>query len=326
VYTSHLAGEQETEMNAVRLSNCFPRSLFTCYVAPLEKFTALLEDIFEAEDSLASDVEVKDLPPQIFSPLTVDCTQPLLNYNILHKLSKYIAQATRPSRRFRVFSRDGASGVGNTPRQTGRMADINYTMLSRVLKILDRSVRACEGVEPFRNPNTNAEGFKSPRKSNKKKGTKKNAQNPDEADEAVDGNDAPATEEPPPFQDPSQSDFEKLSWMLDVARESALAANCCIALLGSDRLTKQVSARIISFVEFYQHPTSFTPKSSSRLAWEASRINLRTLFILSWRPQEILAIRRLFSVILLATAPRNLNVTDGSLANYSRLCPPFYHE
>jgi cohesin loading factor subunit SCC2 len=201
---------------------------------------ALLEDIFEAEDNLASDVEIKDLPTDFFSPLTVDCAQPLLNPNILHKLSKYIAQATRPSKRFRVFSHDGPSGTGSTPRQTGRMADINHTILSRILKILDRSVRACEGVEPFRNSNTNVEGSMSPRKLSKKKGAKKNAQNPDDAGDAVDN--ASAIEEPLPSQELDQSDFDKLSWTLDVARESTLAANCCIALLGSDRLTKQVSA------------------------------------------------------------------------------------
>jgi len=35
-------------------------------------------------------------------------------------------------------------------------------------------------------------------------------------------------------------DYKKLTQDLDVAKESIFAADCCIALLGSDRLTKQV--------------------------------------------------------------------------------------
>lgn len=38
-----------------------------------------------------------------------------------------------------------------------------------------------------------------------------------------------------------EMDYEKLTRDLEIARDSILAADCCIALLGSDRLTKQVS-------------------------------------------------------------------------------------
>jgi cohesin loading factor subunit SCC2 len=41
--------------------------------------------------------------------------------------------------------------------------------------------------------------------------------------------------------DVAHADFDKLAKELDVANESILAADCCIALLGSDRLTKQVA-------------------------------------------------------------------------------------
>jgi cohesin loading factor subunit SCC2 len=42
-------------------------------------------------------------------------------------------------------------------------------------------------------------------------------------------------------QELTNSDFDKLTQVLDTARDSILAADCCIALLGSDRLPKQVS-------------------------------------------------------------------------------------
>ena len=38
----------------------------------------------------------------------------------------------------------------------------------------------------------------------------------------------------------AEADFEKLAKELDITNESILAADCCIALLGSDRLPKQV--------------------------------------------------------------------------------------
>ena len=39
---------------------------------------------------------------------------------------------------------------------------------------------------------------------------------------------------------PASSDLVKLSTTLTIARDSVLAADCCIALLASDRLPKQV--------------------------------------------------------------------------------------
>jgi cohesin loading factor subunit SCC2 len=42
-------------------------------------------------------------------------------------------------------------------------------------------------------------------------------------------------------QDLTEMDYDKLTRVLELARDSILAADCCIALLGSDRLTKQVS-------------------------------------------------------------------------------------
>jgi cohesin loading factor subunit SCC2 len=51
-------------------------------------------------------------------------------------------------------------------------------------------------------------------------------------------------------QGPTTADFDNLTKLLDVARDSILAADCCIALLGSDRLQKQVR---LSFLSSQKH-------------------------------------------------------------------------
>ncbi|OBZ71396.1 Protein rad9 [Grifola frondosa] len=43
-----------------------------------------------------------------------------------------------------------------------------------------------------------------------------------------------------PTQQVTDADLENLTKLLDIARDSVLAADCCITLLGSDRLTKQL--------------------------------------------------------------------------------------
>ncbi len=43
-------------------------------------------------------------------------------------------------------------------------------------------------------------------------------------------------------------DYRKLTQNLDVAKESIFAADCCIALLGSDRLTKQVGLNFWNYL------------------------------------------------------------------------------
>jgi cohesin loading factor subunit SCC2 len=120
------------------------------------------------------------------------------------------------------------------------MTEVDTTMLSRALKILDRSVRAGEDLDPFPSlPATSArEKTASPRKSSSKKSGKASnkltdAEIPQSDDMDVDtGGDM--------SQGPTTADFDNLTKLLDVARDSILAADCCIALLGSDRLQKQV--------------------------------------------------------------------------------------
>ncbi|KAF9806781.1 hypothetical protein IEO21_08541 [Rhodonia placenta] len=215
--------------------------------APIEKFTTLLEDIFEAEDSLPPDADVRDLPSEFFSPHTVESAYPLLHPNLIRKLSTHIGKVARPSKRMRLSSREG-NAHSETPRRKGRMAEVDAAVLSRTLKILERSVKAGEDLEPFgaAAPIVPKKPPSSPRKKSTKKGqtgedrrskTPKSLNDePGSGDEGL----SVGVDDDSASQAVTETDLEKLSNTLDVARDSLLAADCCIGLLSSDRLTKQL--------------------------------------------------------------------------------------
>ena len=226
---------------------------------PLEKLTSLIEDIFEAEDALPADIDINDLNHDFFSPLSTDCARPLLSPTIVRKLTKYIGQVARPTKRLRQTT----GGVLGTPRAKGRMADVDTQILSRLLKLLDRSVRAGEDIEPLFNHVTHhapSSTKSSPRKlvakknaKTRKSDTRSKSQTPKDEDEME--------VEEPSTPDLGDADFDKLSRLLDVARDSIVAADCCIALLGSDRLTKQASSHLNTHISCPLSVSSSIPKS-----------------------------------------------------------------
>ncbi|KAJ7457662.1 hypothetical protein B0H11DRAFT_208709 [Mycena galericulata] len=206
---------------------------------PLEKLTALLEDVFEAEDALPPDIDLLSLPAEFFSPqTTVDCSRPLLQPTLVRKLTKYISQVVHPGKRVRH------AAAGNTPRRAKEktLADVDPVILSRILKILERSVKAGEDLDPFTGPAAAAPGSApaSPRKSATKKAKGKRRSKSQSGDEAeaedmeVDHTNAKG---PVTLTD---LDHAKLARALDTARDSIFAAECCVALLGAGRLTKQL--------------------------------------------------------------------------------------
>ncbi|KAJ7465273.1 hypothetical protein FB451DRAFT_1263153 [Mycena latifolia] len=202
---------------------------------PLEKLTALLEDIFEAEDGLAPDTDLASLPAEFFSlQTTVDCMRPLLQPTLVRKLTKYILQVVHPAKRMRH------AGAGNTPRAKEKsLADVDTLTLSRILKMLERSVKAGEDLDPFAGPAAAAPGSApaSPRKPAKKAKGKRRSRSrsgdeaePEPEEMEVDSGPAPLTD----------LDHAKLARALETVRDSIFAAECCVALLGAGRLTKQL--------------------------------------------------------------------------------------
>ncbi|KIJ60270.1 hypothetical protein HYDPIDRAFT_32393 [Hydnomerulius pinastri MD-312] len=203
--------------------------------APLEKLTTLIEDIFEAEDSLAVDVEASDLPKEFFSALTVDCTHPHLQQSVIRKLTKYISQLARPSKRSRRTAREGGTGGSNGTKSRETLGDIESPILSRLMKILERSIKAGEDLDPLR---TSAPRPPVPASPSKKKAQKNQAEREAANGEDVEMRDSPAHDLHP--QQLTDSDVHDLAVQLEVSRDSILAAECCIALLSGEGLTKQL--------------------------------------------------------------------------------------
>ncbi|TFK52693.1 hypothetical protein OE88DRAFT_1628274 [Heliocybe sulcata] len=216
---------------------------------PLEKLDSLFDDVFEAEDTLPPDASAQDLPTEFFSGLTTEGSQPLLHPSLIRKLTKYIGKVARPNKRLRLSAREANGG---TPRGKGGVAELEVPTLSRVLKMLERNVKAGEDLEPFGNfaPSSDRKTA-SPSKSKvlKKglKGSKKmgapdsqastersSAAGADDAAESVTGQSVQEN------QEVIEADLDQLTSILETARDSILAADCCIALLASDRLPKQL--------------------------------------------------------------------------------------
>jgi cohesin loading factor subunit SCC2 len=206
---------------------------------PLEKLTAVFEDLFEAEDALAPDMAPGDLPHDLFSPSTTDPSQPLLSSTVIRRISKYIDQVARPSKRMRLTS---TKDIG-TPRAMSRTAELDPATLARVLKMLERNVKAGEEADPLKlesapvRPNDGETA--SPTKKSKGKSTPKN-KGAKGVEDTADGEGERLSPAESASQAVSEQELVDLTVGLDVARDSVLAAEACLAMLSSDRLPRQL--------------------------------------------------------------------------------------
>lgn len=206
----------------------------------MDKLVTLIEDIFEAEDALAPDIAVSELPTEFFSPLTTDSARPMLHPNAIRKLTSFVAKVTRPMKRLRLSSRD-KNGMPNTPKTGGRVSQLDVAVLSRILRMLDRSVKAGEDTDPFRSAGLPDGSIPSgsPVKGRKNSGVKQAKHNGHSQTPRLPDDDIQMEHSSEPSEG-AEVDHAQLTYMLDVARDSVLAADCCIAILTSDRLPKQV--------------------------------------------------------------------------------------
>jgi cohesin loading factor subunit SCC2 len=209
------------------------------YTAPLEKLVTLLEDIFEAEDTLPADAGQESLPADFFSPLTSDPSRPQLHPNLIRKLSKLISQVARPMKRLRSSTTSTLSPNVSGPCS---LADVETTIHSRFLKMLERSVRAGEDLDPFKADKA-PEMRASASPSKKNKVSKKPASDSRVQSQPLVVGDEPRVDPNADAAEPhsvTDADLDALAHTLELARDSILAADCCLALLGADRLPKQV--------------------------------------------------------------------------------------
>ena len=89
-------------------------------IGPLEKLTSLLEDIFEAEDTLPADADLDSLSTEFFSLLTAEPARPQLHHNMIRKLTKYIGQVARPMKRLRGHGGHGGDHCPSPIRTSWR--------------------------------------------------------------------------------------------------------------------------------------------------------------------------------------------------------------
>jgi len=215
-----------------------------------EKFVSYIEDIFEAEDSIPAepptqaDSELYDY----FSKLTTDWSRPNLNVKAITKLIKLVDNVARPTKRSRL----DALSHSPSPGRTEELANVEFHQLSRIIKILERTVTLGEEVDPFEGPvvktsgNTSgvatvATANKSPAKGKKSKRDK----SPAEERKARSKSRTPV--EPEGNEEQAEEiDTDRIEYALRVAKESVMAAEACLALLGADHLPKQVSPVITS--------------------------------------------------------------------------------
>lgn len=223
-----------------------PDIVLTPFLGPLEKLQALLEDIFEAEDNVPPNAAHDDLPQEFFSALSPDPSRPLLHASIIRKLASCVSKVARPTKRVRLSVWENGGG---TPRRAGGVSDIESANLLRVLKLLERSIRLGENLEPLGDvPRRATVSESSTSESKKAKGKKKSAngniersKSPQDHIEEKQGDaEGKATTDDVVDVDLSDESFKKLECELEFARDSILAADCCLALLNSDRLSKQV--------------------------------------------------------------------------------------
>lgn len=205
--------------------------------APLEKLDTLLEDIVEAEDSLAPDGDISDLSPEFFSSLSEDTSHPMLHPNIIRKLTTCITKVARPNKRSRQNTRDRTHS--GSPKTKVAISDLETATLGRVLRLLERSVKAGEDIDPFGSLHHAGAEQRSPSKKAAKKKIPKDERR-SESRPADDREEADNDFNTPSSEGPTTADLDTLAKTLQVARDSVYAADCCIALLSSDRLTKQV--------------------------------------------------------------------------------------
>ena len=139
-------------------------------------------------------------------------------------------------------SRGHGSAPNSARKDDGRISDLEVPKLLRLLKTLERSVQMGEDLDPFKLPPESQSSVKRSASKRSGKGSKKGKVL--EPGPSEDGDRKVVDPEPDDAQD-SSINLGNLLKCLATAKESILAAECCISILSSDRLPKQVRTRVV---------------------------------------------------------------------------------
>lgn len=204
--------------------------------------TSYFEDIFEAEDSLPPEppIDLQSEQYSFFSALSGDWGHPYLHYTVLRKLSKIIDQVSQPAKRHNY-----SIGYSPSAKDNGGFQNVDVMHLMRILKILERTVKGGEELDPFVGPKIKASNVQpSPAKSNK--GGKKTKRTSSPGGRRSKSTTPMDLDEELGTTESVEIDTEKLETALLLGKESLLAADACLALLGADYLPKQASFLVYS--------------------------------------------------------------------------------
>lgn len=248
-----------------------------------------MEEIFEAEDTVPIEgpsdpqdqthTQHSNSPFRFFSPLNHDWGHPRLHPRVMRKLVKTLEQITKRRR----------------SKKASQLATIDAHLLGRLLKLLQRSVKAGEDLSVFVGPmvprgdatGAGAGGGKTkgaPAKKSKKAKGKEQNQNQERARSR---SKTPMIIDEVESESATSVDWDKLEFVLHIALESVLAADGCIALLGVDDLSKQVCHPYVMLLRLLSFFFSCTLKNSSRHVLVLSRTSSIGSFTLSLKPTMI---------------------------------------
>lgn len=187
------------------------------------------------------------MPGGFFSSLSSDSSHPLLSRPVVSKLTKLIVKAS--GGRSRQSTRESAHSNGSPKKSKRTFATLDTAILSRVFRLLERSVKAGEDLDPFKTSSSEmvrvaSKLEASPKKAKAKKLSKADSRRSKSATpHPTDEGDANEMADAEP-QEISEADLNALFRALELARESLSATECCLTLLSSDRLQKQVRVLI----------------------------------------------------------------------------------
>lgn len=182
-----------------------------------QKFQTLLEDLFEAADSLPADPDPDFLARNsFFDRLASDSRTPLLASRVVEKISRYITRLNSSKRTQSVetfaWDEDG---------------------LKRVFQFLERSIREAEGVDPFPSDRKGAEIKKKAVKKSKK--GKVESGGADQDEDSLDSNTTTNAL--------SETELDRCEAKLRVVADCIRAVECCLTILDSDGLSKPVRSQ-----------------------------------------------------------------------------------
>ncbi|EJU03190.1 ARM repeat-containing protein [Dacryopinax primogenitus] len=223
--------------------------------ADVKKLLDYLDDIFEAEDSLpaaspqASPMLLSTSPTLaggtggFFTTSLDPGSEPMLLPHVLRKLLRYIEASSVETRSRR---RKGARGA---------LSQVDSAPLGRILRILDRNVKAAIDLEPFPASLAPKSTKNTPKKARKSGVVDRRSMSRAASDAislGLDGepeedmdtpvDDESLEEEPQEGKEEQLADMsvEKCTHLLEIVSLGVMAADCCLALLTADALPKKL--------------------------------------------------------------------------------------